>query len=99
MGILTGLIIFLSGAICGVVGLVVGIIYLLNVQTGKLEKISKFPDLAPKNIPKQIPVMAKPINIPHHLVRTSDLSEIQQRKLICEILEANGILTLETSGT
>jgi hypothetical protein len=99
MGLLTGILIFLAGAICGIGGLLVGIIYVLNVRTSKLEKTSTFPNLDPKNIPKEIPILAKPVTVDLGTFRTSDLNEIQRRKLICEIVEANDLFSLDQNGT
>jgi hypothetical protein len=99
MGLLTGILIFLAGAICGIGGLIVGIIYVLNVRTNKLEKTSAFPNLDPKNIPKENPILAKPVIVDLGIYRTSDLNEIQRRKLICEIVEANDLFSLDQNGT
>jgi hypothetical protein len=98
MGILTAILIFLSGAVCGVAGLIVGIVYFLNVRTAKLEKTSTFPDLTPKNIGKEVPILARPVIVEQNLIRTTNLTEIQQRKLICEVVEAFGLFTLEPNG-
>jgi len=82
MGFVFNVTLFISGMICGVVGVGALLIWFLNDKTRKIERqIAVFPDLGAKNLPKQSPVIIKLPPTVGSAPSTTILQENKQRKV------------------
>ncbi len=79
MGFVFAVTLFISGMICGVVGVGALLIWFLNDKTRKIERqIAAFPDLGAKNLPKQSPVIIK---LPPTVGSAASVQDNKQRKV------------------
>jgi hypothetical protein len=82
MGLVFAVTLFISGMICGVVGVGSLLIWFLNDKTRKIERqIAAFPDLGPKNLPKQSPVIIKLPPTVGSAASATILQDSKQRKV------------------
>ncbi len=101
MGFVFAVTLFISGMICGVVGVGTLLIWFLNDKTRKIERqIATFPDLGAKNLPKQAPVIIKLPPTVGSAASATILQDSKQRKVSrstsapVKILCRNLILTI-----